>query len=119
MYLVTVETYPEGYGTCINVLGLFDTMEDAEKAVEINREKYFSIMKEYFEKDTSCRTDPEERYNDFVDWLVEDEDNDIFKISEIKPNRTYSYEISPNGYEIGNGIVINEEPEICLGSYAE
>lgn len=77
-YLVYGDTWFEGYGATITVFGIFDTLEQAEKAKKNKEEEYFK----------------EELKNPFSLIKSEDDKKMIeFNIHEIEVNEIIDFEL--------------------------
>lgn len=91
MYLVTTDSLISGYGTSIDIVGLFNTLDDADKAIKLTRLNitrdpnfilwYKKIFKGVKSKDV---LEP-------LEWLESDGCCPIeFTITEVEPNKIYS-----------------------------
>ena len=91
MYLVTTDSLIGGYGTSIDIVGLFNTLDDADKAIKLTR---LNITRDpnfiLWYKDRFKEKKPEDIPYP-LEWLESDDYCDIeFTITEVEPNKIYS-----------------------------
>ena len=91
MYLVTTNSLINGYGMSTDIIGLFGTLDDANKAIKLTRlniardPNFILWYKEIF------KGEKPEDVLDPLEWLESDDYCNIeFTITEVEPNKIYS-----------------------------
>ena len=102
MYLVTTASVTGNYKQCYYVLGLFDTLDECDIAIQSVKD----VLKSYNTK----------KVTKFLKDLDNEWFDEFFKIIEVEPGTTYAipFEIFYEDYQFKSG-----DETKYIGSYAE